>query len=326
MQSGWRLSVMVFCFSLLLVLTAGCSDDEANAPNGDADVPDSEREADADLDGDGEEAVEDEAAENVSFRFAVISDTHIWPDAEHENSVYLTALAAELNALDPPPAFAVITGDCVHDLYCLPDYTCEDPLPILTLYRDLLETAFDMPVFSVIGNHDVRYFDSFLDKPTPLNSWAIAFEGSPLYPGPYYAFDEQGFRFIVLDATDLAYDHASNDLASFGEEQLAWLDTQLSDDLPAVLFWHHWLEPPVTATLDDDANPLFAVLDAHRDSVRATFTGHKHHWDHAEWQGIDFYQTDNLSGNDALPYYLMETDPATGEVRVVNAEDVGDSN
>lgn len=300
-------------------------------PDGDGEL---EKEAEEDWDGDWNEdneyAEEDPALDLSPFHVAVITDTHLMLSNENENNIRFMEVGQTFNFLSPKVDLVVNTGDMVDDLFCFPDINCDDPLPVLANYRSLIEAYYDMPVYLVLGNHDMRYFDTFLDAATPLESWRYVFGDTNAYPSPYYAVKHKGFLFIVLNSTDLAYDHDSNDLPTFGKDQLAWLEEQLNAGLPAILFFHHylldnydwgqWSTPP--GEPDQDPSPLLSVIREYQDTVKAVFAGHVHHFEKGEWEGVMFYQTDNLGKNDYAPYHLVQCDPATGMVSIVNESEI----
>ena len=258
--------------------------------------------------------------EQAPFYFAVVSDTHVWPEEAHENNRLLAETGQLLATLEPPIEFAVASGDNVHDLFCVPGATCEDPLLILEVFRELLLTSFSVPVYVVKGNHDNRYFDTFLENDAPNRSWLSVFEGTGLFPAPYYAFDQGSFSFIVLDGTDLAYDHESNDEATFGEAQLAWLEEELERGRPSILFWHQHLFP---SEVDEAAlPPILSIIDDHRAVVRAVFMGHGHDFRRETWRGVQFFETDATSGAEHPTYHLVRCDPASGETEIANEGEI----
>ena len=304
-------------FSLLLSLPLllGLSACES-AANSDADavgiVVDAANDAAAAI-----ELAEDIIEAPASFLFAVLSDTHLMVNEDEPRNAMFVEAGQLFSTMDPAPAFVVSTGDNIEDLFCLPSHTAEDAeLPILTLYRSLIEAHYAMPFYAVLGNHDNRYFDTFAGNEDAWRAWIRAFEGTETLPAPYYAVDHGGFRFLMLACTDEATDHDSNDRCTIGDEQLAWLEAQLAEGLPSVLFWHHTMVPP--EQLDASSHVLFHTIAAHEDTVRAVFTGHRHRFSHFVWLGIDFWETDAFKGATELPYHIVRCDPADGSALVAN--------
>jgi len=254
------------------------------------------------------------------FHFVVVSDTHLELRNDNDPNLRFIAAGELFSAMQPVPEFVVNTGDLVQDLFCIPEVTCEDPLEILTVYRDLADTHYAMPMYHVLGNHDTRYFDIFVDQETPRSQWAYVFGGTPWLPSTYYSFEHKGFLFIILNATDLAFDHESNDQPTFGDHQLGWLADELDKGLPSILFWHHYIKPPQDS--DAPQNPLLPIIAAHADTIKATFTGHGHDFVRSYFEGIPFYETDTLGRRDNPVYHLVECDPATGDITIVNEADI----
>jgi len=260
----------------------------------------------------------------MPFRVAVISDTHIVPNMDKMPNQNFIAFGQYVDGLDPKPAYVISTGDNVEDMLCMPDVTCEDPPAILTTFRKLIEDNYTVPFRFVLGNHDNRFLDMYGGNELPLSMWSKAFEGSYLYPGPYYYFDHNGFRFVMLFGSDAAIDHDTNDMACFGSEQLEWLDGLLSDGLPSLLFWHQMIDP-VAEMQKETPNAILGVIEAHKNNVKAVFGGHGHVFARIEWNGVIFYETAALGRGvevGTLQHHLLECDPVGGTVTVVNAADI----
>lgn len=141
-----------------------------------------------------------------------------------------------------------------------------------------------------------------------------------MFPPPYYPVEHGGFSFIILDGTDLATDHESNDRATFGEAQLEWLDEEPDRGLPSILFWHQDLFP---SEVDEDALPqILSVIDAHQDVVQAVFMGHSHVFRREEWRGVQFFETDATKDAEQPTYHLVRCDPATGQIEIANESEI----
>src|SRR5262249_25245497 len=154
--------------------------------------------------------------------FAIIADTHVNPDDDHNSSPWKTnrlanararAVVAQLNALAPD--FVVHLGDMVHPVPSQP--TCAAAVQrFRALFADLKAPLHPMP-----GNHDVG------DKPTPWSPAAcINLEFLAHYREhfgkDYWAFDHRGCRFVAINSESL------NSGTEDESAQWAWLDQQLS--------------------------------------------------------------------------------------------------
>jgi len=206
------------------------------------------------------------------FRFVQMSDLHLL-DRETVSSGVKTArnletAVDEVNALDPPPAFVVVTGDVASDVgrgYAL-------ALEILGRIR--------VPFVILPGNHD------FL-KATRAATLAYASLGLPFF----YSFDVGLWHFVCLNAQP---DPAKMPVAgTIDPIQLAWLESDLrAASRPAMVFVH---QSPVLGELQPghgitNGADLRRVLEA-SGCVRWTFCGHVHFETFIEAGGIRHIST-----------------------------------
>ncbi len=179
------------------------------------------------------------AAEGQTFRFAWISDTHLYPKTVNTRFVDKTVRAIdEVKAMKPAPDFLIFGGDLAQ---------LGDPVE-LRLGADLLKEITIKKVF-IPGEHD-WYLD--MGK-----TWNEMFGQSP------WTFDHKGVRFVGLDTVSRAEDFwtarkmspkermghmATLDgtlggaWAAVGAEQLKWLSDTLASwpkDKPVVVFSHN---------------------------------------------------------------------------------------
>jgi len=151
------------------------------------------------------------------FYFVQLSDSH-WgfegppnPDAK----VTLKKAIASVNALSEPPDFIVFTGDLTH--------TTDDPKERrqrMAQFRDIVAPLKVKDVRFMPGEHDAS-----LDRGEAYQEF---------FGKTHYTFDHKGIHFIVLD-------NVSDPAAKIGEEQLAWLASDLKrlpKDARIVVFTH----------------------------------------------------------------------------------------
>ena len=266
-------------------------------------------------------------------RIAIIADSHIIDefytccestdlDTEslQQSEARLMATRAELNALEPKPSALVVAGDVVHE------FPSDDPA-FYTQNRTSMDIAkdvydgFDFPAYFAMGNHDydVPFVSREMTWDLIRDKWGM--------DTPYHSVDLGGTRWLMLDGqygptwdvNDAQYD---KDFASFGDEQLAWIDEQLADGLPTFLVFHH---PPnfVRRNESTGAFPdLFAVLEAHPGVVEAAFTGHMHLWmDTAGMWGFPGY---GLAATrfDPRNWWVLDVDPNTGDWSIPRESEV----
>lgn len=178
-------------------------------------------------------------AANESFKFAWVSDTHLYPRDVNTRFVEKAVRAfKEVQAMSPPADFLIFGGDLGQ---------LGDPVE-LQLGAELLKEIKIKKVF-IPGEHDW-----YLDMGA---TWNKMFGKSPWF------FDHKGVRFIGLDTVSRAEDFWTSRKmspkermgnmatldgtlggawAAVGAEQLKWLNSTLASwgkDKPVVIFSHN---------------------------------------------------------------------------------------
>ena len=151
------------------------------------------------------------------FYFVQLSDTH-WGysgPANPEAANTLKEAVTAVNALETPPDFIVFTGDLTH--------TTDDPVERrkrMTEFRAIVADLKVPDVHFMPGEHDAS-----LDQGAAFKEF---------FGATHYSFDHKGVHFIVID-------NVSDPGASIGDEQLAWIKSDLArqkKDAPLVVFTH----------------------------------------------------------------------------------------
>jgi 3',5'-cyclic AMP phosphodiesterase CpdA len=189
--------------------------------------------------------------EGASFSFVVVGDSGSGGKGQR-------VVAGLLGRLEPD--LALHTGDVVYPAGEERHYDRR----FFTPYRELIK---EVPVFPVLGNHDVRKGNgaAFLDNFHPPL-------GSPGSTKRYYSFDWGDAHFVALDS-ELYY----GDKGSSAERQKAFLERDLAatDKRWKVAFLHRSPYGTSKHGGDDrvryDLEPLFA-----RYKVDLVFAGHDH--------------------------------------------------
>src|ERR1700722_19239124 len=153
--------------------------------------------------------------------FVQISDSHIGFNkaANADVTATLREAIARVNALAPPPAFVIHTGDLTQ---------LSKPEEFDTLAESLKSLKTDQ-IFYVPGEHDVlndngEIFHERFGKGTQGDGW--------------YSFDQKGVHFIgLVNVLNLK----AGGLGSLGNDQLEWLEkdvAKLKSSTPIVVFAH----------------------------------------------------------------------------------------
>jgi hypothetical protein len=151
------------------------------------------------------------------FYFVQMSDSH-WGfkgDANPDADVTLKKAVAAVNALAEPPDFIMFTGDLTH--------TTDDAAERrrrMAEFRDIVSHLKVKTVHFIPGEHDAS-----LDAGTAFKEF---------FGETHYSFDHKGVPFITLD-------NVSDPGARLGDEQLAWLESDLAKHArtaPIVVFTH----------------------------------------------------------------------------------------
>jgi 3',5'-cyclic AMP phosphodiesterase CpdA len=215
------------------------------------------------------------------FRFALVADTHINPEDGISTSPFRTnALAndrarfvfADINRLDPPPAFVVHLGDIVHPVPELPSHEAAAGR------FKAIAAQLRSPLYVLPGNHDVG------DKPVEWMPAATVTQAHvesyrELHGRDYYSFDAENCRVVLVNAQIV------NSGLPCEQEQEAWLEGELS-----ALNGRRWflcMHYPPFVTERDEANTydnidepgrswLLGLIERHR--PEALFCGHVHYF------------------------------------------------
>jgi Calcineurin-like phosphoesterase len=220
------------------------------------------------------------AAQANDFHFVQMSDSH-WgykgpanPDAEHT----LEKAVATVNGLDAKPDFIVFTGDLTH--------STDDGKERRVRMQRFKE------IVSALSVKDVRFIpgenDASLDKGEAFKEF---------FGATHWTFDHKGVHFIALD-------NVSDPTAKLGDEQLAWLASDLEQHKPddrIVVFTHRPLfdlVPNWDWTTADGAKAI-DLLMPYRNVV--VFYGHIHQEHHHMTSHIPHHAAKSLIFPQATP-------------------------
>lgn len=213
------------------------------------------------------------------FTFGLIADTHIRSERDNANNSQLferhfRATIAEINAIEPQPAFVAHLGDVV-----------STPTEAnFANFKAITKTLKPLTVLTQ-GNHDgSEPWDLFCDAQKAVNGCDQAM----------LSFDCGGWHFIVIP-------FGFTPGGGFDRKLVDWLRSDLAANRgkPSVLFVHHHLLPQGLTQLESYTyekpvrTRLLQTL-AQADNVRYVFCGHVHNGIQASlktawsWRGINF--------------------------------------
>lgn len=202
-------------------------------------------------------------------KIGLFTDVHI--PTMHDGEARLAAFRDSMKTAKPD--FIIELGDFITP--------AEKYAPAFAIWQSLPN-----PKYHVIGNHEMDGGYS-LEK-------ALAYRNMP---SSYYTFDQNGFRFIVLDGNDKKSPELKGYQQYIGPTQLAWLNAELAKaTMPIVIFSHQGLGPDGV----DNAADIRAMLEAHnartqKAKIIANFYGHIHYDRAEEVNGIWYVCINSMS-------------------------------
>ncbi len=244
-----------------------------------------------------------------ALRVAHLTDMHVEPGARRAGEGYGLALRS-LGKLEPKPALLITGGDHIMDGT---GRLGQDVAAQWDVYQQALKENIDLPVYPVIGNHDV--FGWSIPEQVPASTRGY---GKAQYlermnrATSYYSFDAGGWHFVCLDNI------ARRNFGYFGsldDEQADWLQRDLAGagGRPTVVTTHITLVGACMLMhekrFDEKTNsyrvsdgimhhnvlPLVDLLRRH--NVKLCLSGHMHMIDRVEFRGITFICDGAVSGN-----------------------------
>ncbi len=277
---------------------------------------------------DDDSAVPDAPA--APFTVLTVSDTHVGFTDDGADGDRLRELVGLINDgewedLD----HVLLSGDIADAVWA--EETPDDPAVNFIAESAEILDALAVPYHPVAGNHEYNFVSSDrADTPEEVEQvrqlWWDAFQRET-----YTAFTDRGFRFVGLD--NFRGRVMNENGHYFEDEQLDWLEQQLAEPMPTVLFFHYpiqtdhdlpWTVDQSNVVTRDEAR-VFEILEAHRDDIRAILVGHGHLWVRDTlFDTIEVYETASLGKSfpDVRNVHLLRCDPASGEVVVTPGRDI----
>lgn len=232
-----------------------------------------------------QESVRSTPMSTQSFTFAFFTDVHIEPEMDAPQG---TELAMELiNASDAE--FAICGGDHVFDALKAHKQRILDQYQ---LYAEA-ENSLRMPVWHVLGNHDVAGLE------TGMSSHDVIF-GKALFQKvfntpTYYTFQHKGVNFIVLDSIIIK---GRSWFPGIDINQAAWLERVLAANIsiPSIVISHVPFSTSIATyapgsnnkMYDPIVNSDYMIPMLERYNVIALLQGHTHIVETVHRHGIQY--------------------------------------
>ena len=215
------------------------------------------------------------------FTFIVVADTHVNEAERMSTSPYETNhlsnprarhVFTEISAMRPAPRFVVHLGDIVHPIPSLPEFH------EAAAHFKSIAARLPVPLHVIPGNHDVG--DKTIDwMPAEQVCDAYLETYRDVFGADFYAFDEGGVRFVMMNSLLL------NSGLADEPRQRAWLEHQVdtAGDLRVFLFMHYppyLYRPDEAGNYDNVDEPARSWLldQIAKPAVEAVFAGHVHNF------------------------------------------------
>ncbi|GAB3330693.1 hypothetical protein GCM10027299_35750 [Larkinella ripae] len=202
-------------------------------------------------------------------KFGLFTDVHI--PTMHDGEARLTAFMDSMKTARPD--FIIELGDFITP--------AEKYAPAFAIWKNYAGKKYN-----VIGNHE-------MDGGTSLEQ-ALAYRNMT---SSFYTFDQNGFRFIVLDGNDKKTPDVKGYQQYIGPAQQTWLKAELAKaTTPVVIFSHQGLGPDGV----DNSAEIRTILEAHNAKTKkariiANFYGHIHYDRAEEVNGIWYVCVNSMS-------------------------------
>jgi alkaline phosphatase len=229
------------------------------------------------------------------IKFGIVTDLHYAELKPAENRYFEQSMSKLHEAVTVfnrrPLDFVIELGD-FKDMGRAPDR--KQTISFLKKIEHTLQ-EFNGPVYHALGNHDM---DSISKADFLENTENKGPEGSGDVRGKtHYAFIQRGIKFIVLDANfnedGSDYNQGNFDWvkAFIPDSQRLWLEKELNDACPAVIFVHQLLDSFSGVDPHVCIRNAAGIVDVLERSghVLAVFQGHHHEGHYSSRNGIQYF-------------------------------------
>ena len=241
-----------------------------------------------------------------SFKIIVISDVHVRlpdnpDDVKYNNALNLSRFSEALNSIKTGHADAdlvIVNGDLAGCLFSNnpDDYDGIAPDTPAERFKSMIDTL-GKPYHVILGNHDYQEgFNTSYEEGIPSSDPAAmeAIWKKVLGIDPYYSFVHKGVRFIMLNSIrGSSYDDICPSSTietacrgSFDNEQMNWLESELANSEPCLIFLHHpvitdnnstkyWSAAGTAMQLRSD-DRFYSIARTYKSRIKGIFVGHGH--------------------------------------------------
>ena len=229
------------------------------------------------------------------LRFAHLTDMHVQPELNAAQG--LTTCLRHVQSHDDRVELIITGGDSVMDAFEVDSARSQ---MLVDLWRGIFKQECSLPVRHCIGNHDSRPWAPTAAGELAGKQWAMDMFGLKT---PYYAFDQAGWRFLVLDSVLPA---GTGYTSGLDPAQRRWLEAQLKQKpphQPVAIISHIPVLSVTPLTFDDehtsggmhqisgpfmhlDGTSLHYLFRDH--NVKLCLSGHMHLVDRCEIDGVAY--------------------------------------
>lgn len=245
-----------------------------------------------------------------AIRFAHLTDIHVKPGIIPETG--MAKAFQHVQQLNKKVDFVINGGDAIMDALEADKQRTETQWK---LFKSILQKENSLPVYHVIGNHDVWGWFIKNEKPESDRLYGKVWAVETLeMKKRYYSFSKGNWHFIVLDSTQL--NPAGGYIGKLDAEQSDWLQQELKT-VPASAFICIVSHIPILSICSGlffdktEANGDLLIKRnlMHTDflalkkifinypNIKACISGHIHLQDELEYLGIKYYCNGAVSGN-----------------------------
>lgn len=237
------------------------------------------------------------------LRVAHLTDIHL--KNEMEAPTKFAKCLHHVQQQSPKVDFILNGGDIVFDMN---KENLTDINKQWKLLEDIIKAECSIPTHYCLGNHDVWWSEN--NKGQAVYGKQYSLDKLNLAK-PYYSFEKNGWKFIILDSVHLDIDNTWY-IGKLGDEQFAWLENELKNTNPSMPILVLTHIPILTATLmiDEHVVNRWEMLggEMHTDTakiinlfyqhpnVKICLSGHIHLRDKVQYNNVTYICNGAVSG------------------------------